>query len=371
MSELYAIFRLATEKNLQLADSNFDAIPDAFVEIKSVIRENKEGRLEINLLGDDSLEVLMDGKKKFEISCNRMKELADATYKDMVSGLAYEEAELFMDEVGFSRVASGSDTKTDLSLRIHDPRSGLDPLMRYSIKSDVGSRSTLFNATTNASIVYEIEGPMTDSLASKINSFENNSIVEDSDRTTKTKGKVKKKFAYLDDKGFKLRFVPDDSPFINNLRFVDTRFPEVFAEMVRIYYAGSRLNKLSEITKMVAESNPLDLPNSMVSSFYEFKTKEFLEMAALGMTQGTLWDVRESVTGGIILVKENGGIVCYHLFDKEDFQNHLFYQSLFDTPSTSRHNRSEIIKTIDGKYRISVAIQIRLEKASGDVKLDP
>ena len=212
---------------------------------------------------------------------------------------------------------------------------------------------------------------MTDSLASKINSFENNSIVEDSDRTTKTKGKVKKKFAYLDDKGFKLRFVPDDSPFINNLRFVDTRFPEVFAEMVRIYYAGSRLNKLSEITKMVAESNPLDLPNSMVSSFYEFKTKEFLEMAALGMTQGTLWDVRESVTGGIILVKENGGIVCYHLFDKEDFQNHLFYQSLFDTPSTSRHNRSEIIKTIDGKYRISVAIQIRLEKASGDVKLDP
>ena len=115
---------------------------------------------------------------------------------------------------------------------------------------------------------------------------------------------------------------------------------------------------------MVTESNPLSLPTQVASSFYEFKTKQFLEMAALGMTQGTLWDVRESVTGGIILVKEDGGIVCYHLFDKEDFQNHLFRQSLFDTPSTSRHSRSEIVKTIDGKYRISVAIQIRLEKAA-------
>ena len=74
--------------------------------------------------------------------------------------------------------------------------------------------------------------------------------------------------------------------------------------------------------------------------------------------------MKRAFTGGIILVKEDGGIVCYHLFDKEDFENHLFRQSLFDTPSTSRHSRSEIVKTIDGKYRISVAIQIRLEKAT-------
>lgn len=298
-----------------------------------------------------------------------MSELADITFQGMITDGNYEEAELFLEDADCSRIKSDSTSKTDIILRVHDPRTGTEPIVRYSIKSDVGARSTLYNATKGAMFTYEILGNMNDDLMKKINSFQNKTVVEDSIIATNTRGKVKKKFAYLEDKGFKLKFIPDKSPFITNLMYVDSGFPEILAEMTAIYYARTRLTNIHDITDIIIERNPLQVPAEIASNFYTYKVRQFLEMAALGMTQGTPWDIRESVTGGIILVKKNGDLVCYHLFDRDEFQNHLFQYAKIDTPSTSRHNPSLIWKTVDGKYMISVAMQVKLEKTKGQVVL--
>lgn len=369
MSELYTLFRLAAERSLQLANVDFEAIPDTFIEIKEVIREGKDGKLEAIPDEDGVVHILLDGVEKFELSQSRMGELADITFRSMITDGNYEQAELFLDEADCSRVKSDSSSKTDITLRVHDARSGTDPVVRYSIKSDVGQKSTLYNATPGAMFTYEIKGEMNDELMKKINAFQNDSVVEDSEITTKTRGKVKKKFAYLADKGFKLEFVPDESPFISNLMYVDSGFPKVLAEMTALYYSKARLTDIHKITDMVIESNPLHVPIAIARNFYVYKVRQFLELAALGMTQGTPWNIRESVTGGIILVKRNGDIVCYHLFDRDEFQNHLFQFAKIDTPSTSRHNPSQIWKTVDGKYRISVAMQIKLDKTKGEIAI--
>lgn len=353
-----------------MANVDFEAIPDTFIEIKEVIREGKDGKLEVVPDESGTIRVFLDGVEKFEISQSRMTELANLTFQDMIKNGNYEQAEMFLEDADCSRVKSDSSTKTDITLRIHDARSGIEPIVRYSIKSDVGQKSTLYNATPGAMFTYEIKGDMNDDLMKKINAFQNNSVVEDSEVATKTRGKVKKKFAYLEDKGFELEFVPDESPFISNLMYVDSGFPKVLAEMTALYYSRARLTDIHKITDMVIERNPLHVPTAIARNFYIYKVRQFLELAALGMTQGTPWNIRESITGGIILVKRNGDIVCYHLFDRDEFQNHLFQFAKIDTPSTSRHNPSQIWKTVDGKYRISVAMQVKLDKAKEEMAIE-
>lgn len=277
MSELYTLFRLAAERSLQLANVDFEAIPDTFIEIKEVIREGKDGKLEAIPDEDGVVHILLDGVEKFELSQSRMGELADITFRSMITDGNYEQAELFLDEADCSRVKSDSSSKTDITLRVHDARSGTDPVVRYSIKSDVGQKSTLYNATPGAMFTYEIKGEMNDELMKKINAFQNDSVVEDSEITTKTRGKVKKKFAYLADKGFKLEFVPDESPFISNLMYVDSGFPKVLAEMTALYYSKARLTDIHKITDMVIESNPLHVPIAIARNFYVYKVRQFLE----------------------------------------------------------------------------------------------
>lgn len=365
------MFRLAAERALQLADVSFSEIPDSFVEIREIIRNGSDGTLSVRVGNDESLHVFLDGVEKLQITQGNMSKLAEITFNEMHGSKNYEEAEMFLDRVGCAQVKADSHDKTDISIRIHDPRTGTEPLMRYSIKSDVGSKSTLFNATSGAMITYEIDGPIDDAMAKIVNSFENNTKPDDSEATSKTQGKVKKRFVYLQDKGCKFRFLQDNSPFHNNLMYVDSAFPKILAEVVLKYYSTGGKSSVKDLVEKVSKENPLNVPESIRRTFYEYKVKNFLVLVALGMTQGTPWDVRESVTGGIILVKDTGKIVCYHMFDRNDFENHLYTTSRIDTPSTSRHADSKVHKTVEGKYTISVAMQVRLDKASRTTPIDP
>ena len=55
------------------------------------------------------------------------------------------------------------------------------------------------------------------------------------------------------------------------------------------------------------------------------------------MTSKKPWNGSFDVSGGYIVVKENGDILCYHLYNWEDFQEYLFNSTFIDTPSTTRH----------------------------------
>lgn len=364
------MFRLAADRALQLADVNFEEIPDAFVEIKEIIRESTDGNLTLKVVDDKHISVLKDGKVKITVTCGEMSTLAVETYQSMISTKDYESAELFLERAGIKHIKTSNRSKTDLLLKLYDPRTGTEPVMKYSIKSDVGSDSTLYNATPGTEIVFEIEGPLTDEIATKINSFKGDTKIKDSEAASKANGKVKKKFVYMNDKGYRLKYLQKDDVFTNNLTLIDTAFPRILAEMALKYYSGYRLNRVDAITELIAKDNPVGVPQSICKDFYEHKVKSFLVSAALGMTQGTPWDVRETVTGGIILVKKSGDIVCYHLFDRGEFEEHLYRAAKLDTPSTKRHKNPEIYKTVEGKYNISLALQIRLSKDLGADKID-
>ena len=94
-----------------------------------------------------------------------------------------------------------------------------------------------------------------------------------------------------------------------------------------------------------------------------FKLKKFLCEVALGMTPKKEWDGFTKAHGGYIIVKENGEIVCYHLYNRDEFENYLFNNVKLDTPSTTRHKFGKFYKDREtGEKRIKFNLQIRFLK---------
>ena len=67
------------------------------------------------------------------------------------------------------------------------------------------------------------------------------------------------------------------------------------------------------------------------------------------------------VTGGYIIVKEDGEIICFHLFNEAIFRDYLLSNLKLETPSSTRHKYGAIFKEA-GKNKISLNLQIRFIK---------
>lgn len=94
---------------------------------------------------------------------------------------------------------------------------------------------------------------------------------------------------------------------------------------------------------------------------YAYKIKQFLLAFALGMTVSSPWDGSFNANGGYIVVKEDGDVVCYHFFDRNDLEQYLFNNTKFDTPSTARHEFGVVYKVKDS-YFIKLNLQVRFIK---------
>ena len=66
-------------------------------------------------------------------------------------------------------------------------------------------------------------------------------------------------------------------------------------------------------------------------------------------------------TGGYIIVREDGEVLCYHLFNRNEFENYLISNTKFETASTSRHDFGYIYED-NGRYFLKLNLQIRFTK---------
>ena len=94
--------------------------------------------------------------------------------------------------------------------------------------------------------------------------------------------------------------------------------------------------------------------------FYEHKIKQFLINFALGMTANKPWDGIVQANGGYIVVKEDGDIICYHIYDRNPLEDYLFDNTYFDTPSTSRHDHGSVMfDNLEDQLYMKLNIQVR------------
>lgn len=274
--------------------------------------------------------------------------LLDSIKQSKKSAFEIPQAESFMHQIGATKLKAASKDKADIHIIIHDMRTNMKPLLGFSIKSQLGSASTLFNAGKNTNILYRITGGnMTDSEMAEINVIESHLP----------------RMKELTDRGYGLEYADIEyQTFKNNLLFLDCCMPKFLADCLTVDSISQESFTTAEIVKTVAEKNPLNFSGSKVQVFYEYKMKRFLLDAALGMTPGKEWDGRYDANGGYLIVKKDGDIVCYHFYNRNDVEDYLYHNTRFERASRSRYDFGYLFRGKDGQVYIRLNLQIRFTK---------
>ncbi len=347
-SEIYTLFKLLGDKQVFAGDGNLNKIEDLFYPIIKILRQEENTNYEFKVNPGD---IVISGGDKTEhrLPIDEFKQQAELLFQKIKSAsgaFPSPETEAFMNSVYCTKIKAKSSDKTDIKIVIHDLRTGVCPTLGFSIKSKMGSSSTLVNSSGATNFTYSIEGvKLTDAQIEEINDI-------------KTKGKIRDRISKIKELGGKLTFMGVDSPvFYNNLIMIDSNMPEIVSELLLLYFSGegSRLNQLSDI---LHERNPIGYNTAHNHKFYEYKIKRLLSDAALGMKPATMWTGIFEANGGYLVVKEDGDVLCYHIYNRNEFEDYLLNTSFIDTPSSSKHGFGNI-ETINGKQVFRLNLQIR------------
>lgn len=136
-----------------------------------------------------------------------------------------------MSEIGCSKLKAPSKDKADIHIVIHDLRTDMTPFLGFSIKSQLGSASTLLNAGTPTNITYKVVGAeLSDSEIEEINAIKEHLP----------------RMQVVFDKGCTLEYSDIEHPiFKSNLLFLDSCMPKLCHPQCPILDVSTALTSFS------------------------------------------------------------------------------------------------------------------------------
>lgn len=350
-SEIYTLFRLLGEGELSPGNERIEKISDAVYPILKIFRSESNGDFEYAL--DDDIVIIKGNEEVLRIKVDTFKKQAILLLESIKSNrgrsFAVPEIEDFMRSIHCISLKANSSVKTDITIVIHDQKTNQQPTLGFSIKSQLGSPSTLLNAGRTTNFIFKIEGINLDTNAiDEINKISSRSKIKDRIEAVQKLGGV---FNFIK---------PEKSVFANNLILIDSLLPEILANLVYKFYTN-KYSKIEELVSKIEIENPLEFDISNDHQFYRYKIKRFLTDVALGMVPSKVWTGQYDATGGYLIVKENGDILCYHIYNRNDFENYLVNNTRLDTASSSRHDFGKIYEE-NGQLYFKLNLQIRFIK---------
>lgn len=349
-SEIYALFKLLGDKQLFLGDKDIEKLEGLIYPIIKILRTENNGDFEYSIRDEIILvsgneEVLKipisDFKNKALFLLNAIKQNKERTF-------SVPEIEAFMQSINCISLKASSSAKTDITIVVHDQRTNQQPTLGFSIKSQLGSPSTLLNAGKTTNFIYKIVGA----------SLSENEIEEINSITSRSK--IRDRIAQIQNRGGSFEFLKTERQiFSNNLVLIDSLLPEILSLIVFDFYS-SESSHLTALVKKAAEKNPLKFDIENEHKFYEYKIKRFLTDVALGMMPSQVWTGKYDTTGGYLIVKENGDVLCYHIYNRNEFEDYLFNNTKLDTASSSRHDFGYVFKDRE-EIGIKLNLQIRFK----------
>ena len=343
-SELYALIKLMYTGKLYAADENVNRIDDIYFPILRILRNPETPQQVDFIIHENDVDIVVSGVKVSSIDKDHLSKMIRLVYDGIVFGsdraFEIEGAQDAMENMYIDRISASSADKTDITLQIHDIHTGYDPICGFSIKSELGNPPTLLNASGATNFVFEIKD-ITDEDMERINNIS-------------TKTKILDRISDILSHG-EMKFVHTiNENFSSNLMLIDSYMEDIIASMLMDFYQ----NKASECKKLVElteEKNPVGYPRK---GFYEYKFKKFLCSVALGMMPSKVWDGHDEANGGYVIVKKDGDVLAYHLYNRNAFETYLLNNTRLERGSTSRHGFASVYK-IDNKFYINLNLQIR------------
>ena len=350
-SEIYALFKLLGDKQLFLGDKDIEKLEGIVYPIIRILRSENNTDFEYSI--KDEIILISGNEQVLKIPIEEFKTkalyLLKAIKENKDRTFSVPEIESFMLSINCISLKAGSSSKTDITIVVHDQRTNQQPTLGFSIKSQLGSPSTLLNAGKTTNFTYKILGlRLTKNDIKQINSIQ-------------TRSKIMDRIVHIRNKGGDFKFVKTERKiFSNNLILIDSLLPEILAQIVLDFYS-SKSSHLTDLVNKTAVENPLNFDTENDHKFYEYKIKRFLTDVALGMMPSLVWTGEYDATGGYLIVKDNGDVLCYHIYNRNEFEEYLLNNTKLETASSSRHGFGEIFE-VNCELYFNLNLQIRFIK---------
>lgn len=342
-SELYTFLHLLEKPDLIIIDENLNIIDSKIFRIIDILVCDKKYHIntqEVQRIANDGrlikkypIEYILKNKNIL------LKEILRHT-KAKGSFEIPEITSLIDDLLDGRKLKGHSFAKKDLEALVFDSKAGAVKNISYSIKSNLGKKATLLNASKNTNFIYQVGG-IDDEIMGKNNSIH-------------TKTKLLDRCLFLERNGAQINFINTESASFNyNLSLIDSNLDKILANMLLLSYQKNEkdIKKLLNIISSNADG----------TLFYRKKTSDFANAVAFGMRAGKKWDGINEVNGGIILVTKKGEVYLLDLiYFKEIVDQYLIENIKFDSPSFLRYKMFEIYKQ-GGQYFFKLNLQIRFK----------
>lgn len=346
-SELLAFAVIARDASVPMSDAKLQPICGKDLLVEKILRTEGEYSVAdietVYLIAADGTSKSIKKAGFADLVAKFAGELVGSQGASFSSAIGNELLSIF--NLGSVKAASGK--KEDIELALRDPKTNLETEAGFSIKSYLGNPSTLLNASKqNTNFRFRVDGFTGD--LSKINEIEGSSKVRDRiDAIFNASGS----FVFANAKG---------EVFARNLLKIDSLMPAILGCLTLANFMVIKRGK--KIMDVIASQQLADLltylPVSLDEELIAYKVKALLLDVALGMVPKKPWDGRQKADGGYIVVKDTGALVCFHVYNFGAFSDYLLGSTMFDTPSTSRHEFGLLYEE-DGQLYFDVNCQIR------------
>jgi len=354
--ESLALFKLLGDQVLFPVNQEIEKLENGLYPIIKILRTESNGTFEYSI--EDDIVIISQNEEILRIKIQEFKKksiiLLEAIKESKERTFSIPLIEEFMKTLQCFSLKASSSSKTDITIVVHDKITNQKPILGFRIKSQLGSPSTLLNAGKTTNFIYKITGEINIENINHVNSL----VIK---RGNKTSADIKGRVKEISKIGCNLKFEKTEKKvFYNNLTLIDSRLPELISQIVLDFYS-STISNLKSLVELSADKNPLNFDMDNNHKFYEYKLKHFLTDTAIGMMPSKVWDGNYDATGGYLIVKENGDVLCYHLYKRNEFENYLLNNTKLETASSTRHNFGEIYEE-KGEYYLKLNLQIRFIK---------
>ncbi len=345
-SELYVFMKLLSQGKIFAANDKTEKIADVYYPILNIHREEEKDNVIEYKIDEENVIVENNSKMIASIPRRKFNDKAELLLKKIMVGsgsFEIEEIEKFANEIKVKKIKAPSTDKTDISMEIVDINTGLERKVGFSIKSELGNSPTLLNAGNTTNFIYRVEG-LEKSDIEEINSID-------------TKTKIKDRMAAMVEKNAHIEYIGmENSCFKRNLIMIDSNMPQIVGNML-LYSYSENINDLKSVIKLIGERDPLEYGEEAI---YTYKVKKFLCSCALGMKPAKQWDGLDEANGGYIIVRSDGEVLAYHIYNRNFFEQYLLDNTVFERASTSRYGFMKLYED-NGNIYVKLNMQVRFK----------
>jgi len=342
-SELYTFLYLIDNPNLVVVDENFQQKNNTTFQILEFLINDYTKYVIDN---DNIIKIPFIGNNKsYDISyiSSQYKLLLHKILTQKSSKGAFNISEiqpLIDDLLDGNKLKGSSRVKGDLKTIVFDSLKNNNLNISYNIKSELGAKATLLNASSHTNFIYEVKNI-------------NDSIMEETNKVT-TRTKLIDKCKLLKDKGAIFEFIKTESKvFGNNLQLIDSKLDKILSKMLILSYEEN----IKDIKVLLS----LIIYDATSETYYKKKIGDFANAVTFGMRASEEWDGTNEVNGGIIIVTENGEVYLLDLiYFKNIVDKYLIDNIKLESPSSSRYKMFEIYKE-NNKYYFKLNLQVRFK----------